>query len=66
MKIVSVGKGSGLAEFTVEEEHTNSMGHLNTGFAAGVTDLLSSFAFSSHELGNNYHVSVDMNFSYVC
>ncbi|XP_076251484.1 acyl-coenzyme A thioesterase 13-like [Rhynchophorus ferrugineus] len=64
VNILSVEKGSGLAEFIVEEEHTNSMGQLNTGFTVALTDFLTSFSFSSHEFGNNYHVSVDMNFSF--
>ncbi|CAG9768780.1 unnamed protein product [Ceutorhynchus assimilis] len=64
VKIISLENGNGLAEFTIEEEHTNSMGHLNTGCVAHVSDMLSSFAVSTHKLGNanNFHVSVNMNF----
>ncbi|ENN70188.1 hypothetical protein D910_08552 [Dendroctonus ponderosae] len=60
VNFLSFENGNGLAEFSVEEEHTNSMGQLHTGFASMLADIVSSYSFSTHEQGNNYHVSIDM------
>ncbi|XP_066139142.1 acyl-coenzyme A thioesterase 13-like isoform X2 [Euwallacea fornicatus] len=64
VNIISLKNGDGLAEFTVQEEHTNRKGELHPGFVCSVADYLSSYSFSTHELGNNYHVSVDMQLTF--
>ncbi|XP_066253753.1 acyl-coenzyme A thioesterase 13-like [Euwallacea similis] len=64
VNIISLKDGNGLAEFTVQEEHTNHKGELHSGFVCSVADYLSSYSFSTHELGNNYHVSIDMQITF--
>ncbi|KAL1490825.1 hypothetical protein ABEB36_013453 [Hypothenemus hampei] len=64
VNILSLSNGNGLAEFKVDEEHTNVAGQLHSGFIATLADYMSSFSFSTHELGNNYHVSIDMQLSF--
>lgn len=58
--MLSLENGAGHAEFTVEGEHTNSQGELHPGFIMTVGDNLTGYAFSTHEYGNNNHVSIDI------
>lgn len=60
VKVLSIENGTGHGEFTVEQEHINSQGELHPSFIITVGDNFSSYAFSTHKLGNNYHVSIDM------
>ncbi|KAK9719294.1 Thioesterase superfamily [Popillia japonica] len=64
VKVVSADNGGCVAEFTVQEEHTNPMGTLHGGFSATLIDDVSSFALRG-VLGNKMHVSVAMNISYL-
>ncbi|XP_060525279.1 putative esterase F42H10.6 [Cylas formicarius] len=60
----SIDHGNALADFIVEEEHTNPLGTLHGGFSATLVDSVSSFALSTHDKVGCPHVSVDIHLTY--
>ncbi|KAI4466166.1 thioesterase superfamily member-related [Holotrichia oblita] len=64
VKVIAADNGGCVAEFTVQEEHTNPMGTLHGGFSATLIDNVSSYGLRGL-LGNKVHVSVAMNISYI-
>ncbi|CAG9858164.1 unnamed protein product [Phyllotreta striolata] len=65
INLVELGKGRCTATLKVKEEHTNSMGTMQAGFAASLVDTISSHALFTHEKGNHPSVSVNINVSYL-
>lgn len=65
LKIDSLGKGKCTASLMVSEEHTNPMGTMHGGFSASLVDSISSWALLTHEKGNCFSVSVNMNMTYL-
>ncbi|KAK9877041.1 hypothetical protein WA026_016070 [Henosepilachna vigintioctopunctata] len=65
LKIITMEKGTCIAEMDVEERHTNAMRTLHGGCTATLVDSLSSYGLSSLEKGNVAHVSVNLNIRYM-
>lgn len=64
VQLLSAADGKCKAQFTVAEEHLNSIGSMHGGFTSSIIDIVSSYALTTYN--NKPHaVSVDLHVTFL-